>query len=161
MDAMTFIATQLDGRREAVCAVRSGYRGTYAEAIRVLLEERGALSARTIEQELGLPTGRCSALVKRDMQIGRIRRYAGMYELVPGWRPRRQVVLEPGQEVLTWHSVDEQLPDSDTTVLLRIEDAESEPVWPGFLDGDQWKLADGMPVEKVLRWADMPAGATA
>lgn len=157
MDAMTFIANQLDDRRESLAGT---YRGTYIESIRDLLARRGALSARTIEQELRLPAGRCSALMKHDVVIGRVRRYAGMYELVPGWRPRRQVVLEPGQEVIDWHEVGELLPDDETTVMVEVEDAESEPIWPGYLDGEQWRLADGMPV-KVKRWAEMPRGVSA
>jgi hypothetical protein len=61
-------------------------------------------------------------------------------------------------ETLTWWTPNERLPDAEVTVLLEVEDADGEPVWPGYLDGDEWKLADGMPVAKVRRWAEMPKG---
>jgi len=35
-----------------------------------------------------------------------------------------------------------------------------EPVWPGYHDGEQWLLADGMPAPDVNAWADMPAPMT-
>lgn len=35
---------------------------------------------------------------------------------------------------------------------------DGEPIWPGYLDGEQWTLADGMPVNKVVRWAEMSKG---
>lgn len=51
------------------------------------------------------------------------------------------------------------LPDSETTVLLSMPTAD-EPVWPGYHDGEQWLLADGMPAPDVNAWADMPAPMT-
>lgn len=59
-------------------------------------------------------------------------------------------------ETITWHPVTSP-PDSDTTVLLDPEDGE---VWPGYLDGDQWRWADGMPASPT-RWAHMPTGGRA
>jgi len=64
-------------------------------------------------------------------------------------------------ETITWHEPAEKLPDADVTVLIEVEEVDGEPVWPGYLDGDEWKLADGMPVTKVRRWADMPKGGAA
>lgn len=64
-------------------------------------------------------------------------------------------------ETLTWYTPAERLPDVDILVLLEMEDVDGEPIWPGYLDGEQWTLADGMPVAKVLRWADMPVGGQA
>jgi hypothetical protein len=64
-------------------------------------------------------------------------------------------------ETLTWWTPAEKLPDSDTTVMLEMEDAEGDPVWPGYLDDEEWKLADGMPASKVVRWAEMPKGGAA
>jgi hypothetical protein len=61
-------------------------------------------------------------------------------------------------ETLTWYTPSERLPDCDTTVLIEVEDAEGDPVWPGYLDSEEWRLADGMPVAKVLRWCEMPKG---
>ena len=58
-------------------------------------------------------------------------------------------------EPITWKPVAEP-PDSDTTVLL-FDPAASEPVWPGYLDGDTWRTAEGMPAVPTF-WADIPAG---
>jgi hypothetical protein len=60
-------------------------------------------------------------------------------------------------EVLTWNPVAEP-PDSDTTVLL-FDPAASEPVWPGYLDGDVWRTAEGMPANPS-HWTDLPKGPT-
>lgn len=59
-------------------------------------------------------------------------------------------------ELIEWFKADEKLPDSDTTVLV-IEAGEVE-VWPGYLDGDVWRNADGFPLPAVLFWAPMPEG---
>lgn len=51
------------------------------------------------------------------------------------------------------------LPDSDLTVLMRLEDDEM-PVWPGFHDGEQWRGADANPVHsKVLGWMELHEAA--
>jgi len=56
-----------------------------------------------------------------------------------------------------WICADEQLPDSDETVLLYMPDAACEPVWFGFLDGDcSWRLADCMPAPRVSHWMRFP-----
>lgn len=60
-------------------------------------------------------------------------------------------------ETITWRQAFRQKPDSDTTVLLSMPSAD-EPVWPGYWDGENWKLADGMPAPNVQAWADMPGG---
>jgi hypothetical protein len=54
-----------------------------------------------------------------------------------------------------WIDAAQQLPDDDTLVLLALADSE---VWPGFRDGDFWRLADAMPVaEGVTHWMHLPA----
>lgn len=60
-------------------------------------------------------------------------------------------------ETITWIPVS-QPPDSDLTVLLKDPNA-SEPVWPGYLDGETWRFADGMPANPT-HWSDMPGGPT-
>jgi hypothetical protein len=61
-------------------------------------------------------------------------------------------------ETINWTAPGEQMPDADTTVLIRVEGA-SEPVWPGYFDGGVWRYADGMPVRgRVIEWTDMPVG---
>ena len=54
----------------------------------------------------------------------------------------------------TWIPVNESLPDADVTVLIVTDDPDN-PVWPGFYDGEQWRLADGFP-QIVTHWAPMP-----
>lgn len=49
-----------------------------------------------------------------------------------------------------------ELPDAETIVLLHHPD-ESEPVWPGYWDGEFWRSAEGKLVEPT-HWAEMPAG---
>lgn len=68
------------------------------------------------------------------------------------------MTASPFTEVLTWKPVAEP-PDSDTTVLL-FDPAASEPVWPGYLDGDVWRTAEGFPAAPTL-WTDLPKGPTA
>jgi len=62
-------------------------------------------------------------------------------------------------ETIVWVPVSERLPDSDLTVNLFDAEA-SEPVWPGYLDGDTWRSADGMPATPS-HWSDMPGGPKA
>lgn len=64
-------------------------------------------------------------------------------------------------ETITWHELHERLPDADLTVLIEAEDVDGDPVTQGYLDGEQWRLVDGMPIDKVLRWAEMPKGGAA
>lgn len=61
-------------------------------------------------------------------------------------------------ELVRWVSVADALPDSDETVLVWQTNGE-EP-WPGYLDGDAWRSADGFWIAKglVTHWAPMPAG---
>ncbi len=59
-------------------------------------------------------------------------------------------------ELIEWFRAEETLPDSDTTVLV-IQPGEVE-VWPGYLDGDTWRCAEGFPLAGVLFWAHMPEG---
>lgn len=64
-------------------------------------------------------------------------------------------------ESLTWYEPAERMPDHDTTVMLEFEEVDGEPVWPGYFDGEDWLLADGMPAGKVKRWSEMPKGGAA
>lgn len=59
-------------------------------------------------------------------------------------------------ETIEWHRADEVLPDADTNVLYICEGEVD--AWMGFLDGDQWRNADGWPENNVLFWADAPQG---
>lgn len=53
------------------------------------------------------------------------------------------------------HWVTESLPESDTTVLMRLAGGEYL-FWPGFHDGEQWLSADSTAVEgPVMGWMDL------
>jgi len=71
-------------------------------------------------------------------------------------------------ETLEWHDA-RDLPDDDTTVLIRIVDTSprGEPVWLGYHNaGDPdfpgWLTVDAEPLEdgEVTHWAHIPAGPT-
>lgn len=50
-------------------------------------------------------------------------------------------------------------PDDETTVLLRIAEP-SEPIWPGFHIGGEWRAADGARIaERVLGWMHLEDAA--
>lgn len=61
-------------------------------------------------------------------------------------------------ETINWFETSERLPDDDTTVLLRMPDTLSEPVWPGYYCNGSWHLDGGAPAHKVIAWAPMPTG---
>ncbi len=63
-----------------------------------------------------------------------------------------------GAETLLWRDALRDTPDVDITVMVEISDEDaSEPVWPGWWDGEVWRDALGMEVQ-VVRWAEMPQG---
>ena len=59
-----------------------------------------------------------------------------------------------GYFVGTWIDAGQELPDADTTVMIRTINA-SEPVWLGYHDGERWMAVEGNPVE-VEAWTDLP-----
>lgn len=59
-------------------------------------------------------------------------------------------------EMIGWFKAEETLPDSDTTVLVII--GGDTEIWIGYLDGEQWRDADGFKLDNVLFWAHMPEG---
>lgn len=61
-------------------------------------------------------------------------------------------------ETITWRRLQDAMPDADLTVLLFMPTDEDCPAWPGYWDGEIWRLADGMPAPNVVAWADMPEG---
>lgn len=59
-----------------------------------------------------------------------------------------------------WNSP-EDLPDADTTVLIRTTDDDT-PIWPGFWDGECWRFADATRVLEVITgWMDIGTAADA
>jgi len=68
------------------------------------------------------------------------------------------------QETISWHSVEESLPDDVEMVLVHAPGAD-EPVWLGFYDGVHWFSVDGPEygneeeiAATVKAWAVMPKG---
>lgn len=56
---------------------------------------------------------------------------------------------------MNWIEAAQQLPDSDTTVLVHAPQAD-EPIWMGFHDGEMWRYVDATPAVGVIEWADLP-----
>lgn len=62
-------------------------------------------------------------------------------------------------ETIKWIDVNVELPDDGTTVLVHIPEANSERVWLGYLDEDEWITVDAMPfTNRVTHWAELPSG---
>jgi hypothetical protein len=76
------------------------------------------------------------------------------------WALRAQQIEASTTETITWRA---DLPDADMTVLVSLDDADSEPTWVGFFDGERWiDATTGAPFAgNVTAWADMPKGARA
>jgi hypothetical protein len=64
--------------------------------------------------------------------------------------------LQPA--LISWTSTNDELPDTDTTVLVHLEDGE---VWTGFLDGNTWRFVSSDKIDgEVLHWAHFPQPPT-
>ena len=65
----------------------------------------------------------------------------------------------PYNETIQWHSVGDELPDAETTVLVQAPTLE-EPVWLGWYDGCFWFAVDATDYEdgEVIAWAHIPTG---
>jgi hypothetical protein len=64
-------------------------------------------------------------------------------------------------ETLTWYTPAERMPDSESTVLMRMPEGYSEPVWIGFTDGEVWFDENCMTVDRPVMWAELPEGGAA
>jgi len=71
--------------------------------------------------------------------------------------PNNNHGLHPKHEVITWVSCADELPDSDTSVLIRMLDSDDR-VWIGYWDGETWLTAEGFKAGRVSHWSDIPAG---
>jgi hypothetical protein len=61
-------------------------------------------------------------------------------------------------ETINWISVAGQMPDDDTTILVRTT-SDSEPVWLGYHDGEDWITVCGKYFkDEITHWAEMPGG---
>lgn len=58
-----------------------------------------------------------------------------------------------------WIPCTEQLPDSDQTVMTYSPD-RSEPVWPGYHDGEEWLDLTGWSMKGVTHWVPFPEPPT-
>jgi hypothetical protein len=66
-------------------------------------------------------------------------------------------VAAPGAEARGWIRVADELPDADETVLVYCPQS-IEPVWLGFLDGEDWRDVSGTSLAEELptHWMRMP-----
>lgn len=71
--------------------------------------------------------------------------------------PARTGVAALRSEIVVWTLVGEGLPDADLTVNIMLSEDSDEPIWLGYLDDDQWRDIEGMPVD-VVAWAPMLKG---
>jgi hypothetical protein len=65
------------------------------------------------------------------------------------------------EETIAWHSVAEQLPDADITVLVRSKNkADAEPVWLGCYEDGCWFSVDACQYSRgaITHWAHRPRG---
>lgn len=67
--------------------------------------------------------------------------------------------MKTSEELIQWTPAS-KLPDSDETVIVYTPSSDSEPVWLGYHDGEQWCDISGAALDdvEVLFWARMPAG---
>ncbi|MEY8688358.1 MAG: hypothetical protein AB9M53_00580 [Leptothrix sp. (in: b-proteobacteria)] len=59
-------------------------------------------------------------------------------------------------EAIDWQPIS-RMPDCDLTLLVSLRD-DTEPVWLGYFDGEDWRNATdgGLFAGHVIAWADMP-----
>jgi hypothetical protein len=60
-------------------------------------------------------------------------------------------------EQIHWTLVADSLPDADITVLM-FAPTNDDPVWPGYLDGTEWRYVNGSVASQPIAWAEMPEG---
>lgn len=69
----------------------------------------------------------------------------------------------PRETTITWIAVADELPDTDTTVLVHIPKAQDEPVWFGYYDSETgfWRDTDGSRFRyPVTHWSNLPEPPT-
>jgi len=65
---------------------------------------------------------------------------------------------EPVTSTIRWHDPAVELPDADESVLLWLIDDEGGEDWDkGWLDDEQWRSAEGFPIEAsaVRYWGEV------
>ena len=69
------------------------------------------------------------------------------------------VDVQSAVERSAWTDVKEELPDSDTIVMV-FSAAWDDPVEMGFLDGEDWRNFEGMKFgeDSPTHWRDIPEG---
>lgn len=61
-------------------------------------------------------------------------------------------------ETITWHWVDDRLPEAFEPVLVCARDTEAPEVYQGTLTPEGWMDWQYTPFHDVLAWARMPKG---
>jgi hypothetical protein len=160
MDALANMANQLQATGKHA-PERPPENDSKAGRMRQALRDNGRQTARELAAVAGVrDSGRVGALLKYDIQAGRVHFSDGYYS----WNFDHEPAARPAgpnsiREYLDWHEVaNDDFPDPDITVIVRMVDND-EPVWLGYWDGEEWRDLDGQPVE-VIRWADMPEGGS-
>ncbi len=59
-----------------------------------------------------------------------------------------------------WTACEDEMPDSETTVLIANNNWPSDPVWFGFHDGEIWRAADAMPLASAADSGESDAAPT-
>lgn len=62
-------------------------------------------------------------------------------------------------ELIEWFDPAEQMPDSDTTVMVKLS-GEAD-AWMGYHDGERWIDVTGFPMAVPIIWAHVPQGPAA
>jgi mannose-6-phosphate isomerase-like protein (cupin superfamily) len=67
--------------------------------------------------------------------------------------------ISPFVKSTLWRDVEQEMPDSDTTVMIHNPGAD-EPVWLGYNDGEIWREVSGKAIRKgrVKHWAEIIEG---
>ena len=96
--------------------------------------------------------------LKNDVVINDRQLYGRIKSVVASAKEQREHV--PEKSCPTWISVEESLPDADISVMTYAPDS-SDPVWPGFHDGEAWYSICGLPIiMHVTHWRDFPEPPT-
>jgi hypothetical protein len=159
MSAIAEMAGLLESFKPAAPSIIAAAAKSKAGQLRAQLLQHGPLRASELAKAVELKdSGDVMALLKRDLQIGRVTKKDGLYALNPAFeQPPRSRMLTPMEELITWIPVQESLPDDDSTVLVSLAE-DDEPVWLGHHSAGAWHDIEGRRRADVTHWAQVPAG---
>jgi hypothetical protein len=80
----------------------------------------------------------------------------GVYPKASGTELRLlELDVAAAESVVRWHRPGVLMPDNSHTVLVYAAHADG-PVWLGYHDGECWRAVDGMRLERVELWGEIP-----